>query len=138
MKDKSLHKLAEQLYVQDFLNLEEVAKRIGVNERTIRRWRDKDDWFAKRKAYINKHSNIKQDLFNLSRQTFENIKKDMENGNNINTARLYQMLNLLDAMFKKERTEQILALYKNKEPSASEPKIDFDKLINEEFLKMMR
>lgn len=43
MKDKSLHKVAEQLYVQDFLNLIEVAKRIGVNERTIRRWRDNND-----------------------------------------------------------------------------------------------
>ena len=58
MKDKELHILAERLYVYDFLSIEEVAKRIGVNERTIRRWRDDDDWFAKRCQFIDKHSNI--------------------------------------------------------------------------------
>ena len=52
MKDKSLHKVAEHLYVQDFLNLEETAKRVGVNERTIRRWQGQDNWLEKRRQFI--------------------------------------------------------------------------------------
>ena len=95
MKDKSLHKVAEHLYVYDFLNLVDVAKRIGVNERTIRRWRDNNDWLAKRKDFINQHSNIHDDLYNLTRYTFEKIKEDIENGNNINPGRMSQMINLL-------------------------------------------
>lgn len=137
MKDKDLHTLAEHLYVHDFLSLEEVANRIGVNERTIRRWRNDDDWFAKRRQFIDKHSNIHEDLYNLARSTFEKIKADMENSNNINTGRLNQMINLIEAMFKSHRTEQILGFYKNQQPSEPNIKIDFDELIIEEFLKML-
>ena len=62
MKDKSLHKVAEHLYVQDFLNLEETAKRVGVNERTIRRWQGKNNWLEKRRQFIEQHSHIHEDL----------------------------------------------------------------------------
>ena len=137
MKDKELHILAERLYVYDFLSIEEVAKRIGVNERTIRRWRDDDDWFAKRRQFIDKHSNIHKDLYNLARSTFDKIKADMENGDNINPGRLNQMINLIEAMFKSHKAEQILGFYKNQQPSEPNTEIDFDELLIEEFLKML-
>ena len=137
MKDKELHILAERLYVYDFLSIEEVAKRIGVNERTIRRWRDDDDWFAKRCQFIDKHSNIHKDLYNLARSTFDKIKADMENGDNINSGRLNQMINLIEAMFKSHKTEQILGFYKNQQPSEPNTEIDFDELLIEEFLEML-
>ena len=113
MKDKSLHKVAEHLYVQDFLNLEETAKRVGVNERTIRRWQGKNNWLEKRRQFIEQHSHIHEDLYKLARSTYEIIKEDMKNGDYINPGRLNQLLNLLEAMFKTQKTEQILDLYKN-------------------------
>ena len=103
MKDKSLHKVAEHLYVQDFLNLEETAKRVGVNERTIRRWQGKDNWLEKRRQFIEQHSHIHEDLYKLARSTYEIIKEDMKNGDYINPGRLNQLLNLLEAMFKTQK-----------------------------------
>lgn len=136
MKDKSLHKVAEHLYVYDFLNLIEVAERIGVNERTIRRWRDNDDWHAKRKDFINQHSNIHNDLYNLARYTFEKIKEDMENGNNINPGRMNQMINLFDAMLKSYRTEQLLSKYK-RQHCKQNTEINFNEDTVMNFLKML-
>ena len=103
MKDKSLHKVAEHLYVQDFLNLEETAKRVGVNERTIRRWQGKNNWLEKRRQFIEQHSHIHEDLYKLARSTYEIIKEDMKNGDYINPGRLNQLLNLLEAMFKTQK-----------------------------------
>ena len=136
MKDKSLHKVAEYLYVHDFLNLVEVAKRIGVNERTIRRWRDNDDWLTKRKDFINQHSNVYDDLYGLARYTFEKIKEDMENGNNINHGRMNQMINLFEAMLKSYRAEKLLAKYR-KQHCKQNDEIDFDEDTVMNFLKML-
>ena len=137
MKDKSLHKVAEHLYVQDFLNLEETAKRVGVNERTIRRWQGKNNWLEKRRQFIEQHSHIHEDLYKLARSTYEIIKEDMKNGDYINPGRLNQLLNLLEAMFKTQKTEQILDLYRNQHPSEPNTEIDFDEIITQEFLKML-
>ena len=137
MKDKSLHKVAEHLYVQDFLNLEETAKRVGVNERTIRRWQGKNNWHEKRRQFIEQHSHIHEDLYKLARSTYEIIKEDMKNGDYINPGRLNQLLNLLEAMFKTQKTEQILDLYRNQQPSEPNTEIDFDEIITQEFLKML-
>ena len=128
MKDKSLHKVAEHLYVQDFLNLEETAKRVGVNERTIRRWQGQDNWLEKRRQFIEQHSHIHEDLYKLARSTYEIIKEDMKNGDYINPGRLNQLLNLLEAMFKTQKTEQILDLYRNQQPSEPNTEIDFDEI----------
>lgn len=137
MKDKSLHKVAEHLYVQDFLNLEETAKRVGVNERTIRRWQGKNNWLEKRRQFIEQHSHFHEDLYKLARSTYEIIKEDMKNGDYINPGRLNQLLNLLEAMFKTQKTEQILDLYRNQQPSEPNTEIDFDEIITQEFLKML-
>ena len=46
-------------------------------------------------------------------------------------------MNLLEAMFKTQKTEQILDLYRNQQPSESNTEIDFDEIITQEFLKML-
>ena len=136
MKDKSLHKVAEHLYVHDFLNLVEVAKRIGVNERTIRRWRDNNDWLAKRREFINQHSNIHDDLYGLARYTFKKIKEDLENGKNINPGRMNQMINLFEATLKSYKAEKLLAKYRNQHcKQNTEINFDEDTVVN--FLKML-
>ena len=44
---------AERLYVVEQMLIEDVAQRVGVNERTIRRWKDEFKWDYKRKQYLN-------------------------------------------------------------------------------------
>ena len=40
-------------------------------------------------------------------------------------------------MFKTQKTEQILDLYRNQQPSEPNAEIDFDEIITQEFLKML-
>ena len=61
----------------------------------------------------------------------------MKNGDYINPGRLNQLLNLLETMFKTQKTEQILDLYRNQQPSEPNTEIDFDEIITQEFLKML-
>lgn len=61
----------------------------------------------------------------------------MKNGDYINPGRLNQLLNLLEAMFKTQKTEQILDLYRNQKSSEPNTEIDFDEIITQEFLKML-
>lgn len=76
-------------------------------------------------------------MYKLARSTYEIIKEDMKNGGYINPGRLNQLLNLLEAMFKTQKTEQILDLYRNQKPSEPNTEIDFDEIITQEFLKML-
>ena len=47
-KQEVLMSNAERLYVVDQLTIEEVAHQIGVNERTIRRWKTAHKWDLKK------------------------------------------------------------------------------------------
>ena len=136
MKDKELHILAKQLYVCDFLSLEEVAKRIGVNERTIRRWRKGKDWHAKRRQFIDKHSYVHEDLYQLARRTLDKINEDIDNWKKINSGRLNQLMNIIESMLKSHKTEQMLNMYIKQQHNANE-EINFDKRMIDEFLKTL-
>ncbi len=76
-------------------------------------------------------------MYKLARSTYEIIKEDMKNGDYINPGRLNQLLNLLEAMFKTQKTEQILDLYRNQKPSEPNTEIDFDEIITQEILKIL-
>ena len=136
MKDKELHILAEQLCVCDFLSLEEVAKRIGVNDRTIRRWRKGEDWHAKRRQFIDKHSYIHEDLYQLARRKLDKINEDMDKCNKINAGRLNQLMNIIVSMLKSHKTEQMLNMNRKQQCNAN-TEINFDKRMIDEFLKML-
>ena len=51
-KNEVLLSNAERLYVVDQLTIEEVAQKVGVNERTIRRWKTDHKWDLKKEQYL--------------------------------------------------------------------------------------
>jgi len=59
-KDLELRQRAEELYIIDGLTLEEVAKEVGVSERTIANWSSEEGWREKQKEYRNAVSEIKR------------------------------------------------------------------------------
>ena len=42
---------AERFYVLDRMTVKEVAEQIGVNERTVRRWKKEHNWDVKKDQY---------------------------------------------------------------------------------------
>ena len=52
MKKQTLAQDAFKLYAENFMTLEDIAKQLHLNERTLRRWKKSDDWETKRAEYL--------------------------------------------------------------------------------------
>lgn len=72
---KNSEKTAYLLYVEQGYNHKEIAQKLGVNERTVGRWVEKNNWKSARDAYVNAPTkqigNIKEVISDLTEQTLE-------------------------------------------------------------------
>ncbi len=64
---------AERLYVVDQMTLEEVATQIGVNERTIRRWKNEHKWDLKKEQCVSTKTMFHEELYNFDRKLMTSI-----------------------------------------------------------------
>ena len=60
MKRDKFFNIAEKMYVEQFITEEETARRIGVCDRTIRRWKSLGDWGIKREGFFESKYDIKR------------------------------------------------------------------------------
>ena len=74
---------AERLYVVEQMLIEDVAQRVGVNERTIRRWKDEFKWDYKREQYLNSKQMFHEELYNFARKLMTSIELDLDNNEKI-------------------------------------------------------
>ena len=52
MKKQLLAEFAAKLYIEKLMTLENIAQRLNLNERTLRRWKAADKWDEKRSEYL--------------------------------------------------------------------------------------
>ena len=52
MKKLTLAQDALELYAEKFMPLNEIAKKLKVNEKTLRRWKKTDNWEEKKYRFI--------------------------------------------------------------------------------------
>ena len=52
MKRDKYYDKAEKMYVEQFITEVGVAKRLGISDRTIRRWKADGNWGEKQKEYL--------------------------------------------------------------------------------------
>jgi hypothetical protein len=133
-KKENLSENAERLYVIDRMTINEVADRIGVNERTIRRWKTQYNWENKKKQYLDTKSMFHEDLFNFSRKLMTSIEYDMDNGVKVDPGRMFAFTKTLPLITKIKEYEDAVAKKGTEENKPSEISPDFIKQINEEFL----
>ena len=48
MKKATYYEIAEKMYIGQVITVAGIAKRLGVNERTIKRWKRDGNWTEKR------------------------------------------------------------------------------------------
>ncbi len=126
---------AERLYVVDQLTLEEVAAQIGVNERTIRRWKNEHKWDLRKEQYVQTKTMFHEELYNFARKLMISIEFDIENNNKVDPGRMFAFTKMLPMINKIKEYEDELA---NKPDKAENKGItpDFVKLIETEILGM--
>lgn len=105
MKKDKYYEIAEKMYTEQFITVAGIAKRLGVNERTIKRWKKDGKWSEKRYQYLYKHTISKDDIYVFCKTMLANFNSELKNGNKIGTSRLNVFLNLVEELVKKEQKD---------------------------------
>lgn len=100
MKKNKYFDKAEKMYVEQFITEVGVAKRLGISDRTVRRWKAEGNWGEKRKEYLNKQTLINYDMYQLVRQMLDDFNEDLANDQQIDVSRLNKFLNITEEMVK--------------------------------------
>ena len=95
MKKQLLAESAAKLYIEKLMTLENIAQRLDVNERTLRRWKADDNWDEKRSEYLKSNTTFHEDLYNFGRDLLKSIKTDMDNGEKVEPARMYAVTKIM-------------------------------------------
>lgn len=108
MKRDKYYDKAEKMYVEQFITEVGVAKRLGISDRTIRRWKADGNWGEKRKKYLTKQKFTNYDMYQLVRKMLDDFNEDVANNQQIDTSRLYKFINLTEEMLKPKSKELTL------------------------------
>ena len=100
MKRDKYYDKAEKMYVEQFITEVGVAKRLGISDRTVRRWKADGNWGEKRKEYLNKQTLTNYDMYQLVRQMLDDFNEDLVNNQQIDVSRLNKFLNITEEMVK--------------------------------------
>lgn len=100
MKRDKYYDIAEKMYVEQFITEVGIAKRLGISDRTVRRWKAEGDWGEKRLEFINKQTLTNYDMYQLVRQMLDDFNEDLANNQQIDSSRLNKFLNITEEMVK--------------------------------------
>ena len=117
MKRDKYYDIAETMYVEQFITEVGIAKRLGISDRTVRRWKAEGDWGEKRQEFINKQTLTNYDMYQLVRQMLDDFNEDLANNQQIDSSRLNKFLNITEEMVKpkpKKTDFRRIATLKNK------------------------
>ena len=88
------------MYVEQFITEVGVAKRLGISDRTVRRWKADGNWGEKRKEFLKKQTLTNYDMYELVRQMLNDFNEDLANKQQIDVSRLNKFLNITEKMVK--------------------------------------
>ncbi len=95
MKKQLLAESAAKLYIEKLMTLENIAQKLNVNERTLRRWKSADKWDEKRSEYLKNNTTFHEDLYNFGRLLLDSIMADMNNKEKVEPARMYAVTKIM-------------------------------------------
>ena len=135
MKRDKFFDIAEKMYVEQFITEEEIAKRIGVCDRTIRRWKALGDWGIKRDGFLKANTISKDAMYALAHKMLDDFHSDMDNHLYVDPSRINIFINLTNAVIKKENKQSIS---KEEFLKIAFQVFDIDKEIDLDFQNMMK
>ena len=134
MKRDKFFDIAEKMYVEQFITEEEIARRIGVCDRTIRRWKALGDWGIKRDGFLKANTISKDAMYALAHKMLDDFHQDMDNHLYVDPSRINIFINLTNEVIKKENKQ---SYSKEEFLKIAFQVFDIDKEIDLDFQKMM-
>lgn len=114
-----LVELCKNLYVREQLTYREIARRVQVNGRTVRSWKDRDgNWDREREAFLESKRGMHAELYEFTRELISSIRNDLKNGEKVDQSRLSCIARILPLILKPKDYEETS---KEKEEKATEP-----------------
>ncbi len=133
-KKEVLLENAQRLYVIEQMTIDEVARKMEVNERTIRRWKTEHNWDLKKEQYIKTKQMFHEELYNFARKLMISIEYDMENKEKVDPGRMFAFTKMLPLITKIKEYEDDVSKKGTEDTGSKELSPEFMKTINEEFL----
>jgi NADH/NAD ratio-sensing transcriptional regulator Rex len=135
MKRKQFYDIAERMYVEQFITEEEIARRIGVCDRTIRRWKAMGDWGLKRDGFYKVNTISKDAMYALVRKMLDDFHTDLDNHYSIDPSRLNIFINLTEELLKQKKAsykvEELLKIARKTFNIDEEIKSDYQDMLRE-------
>lgn len=126
---------AQRMFVVEQMTIEEIAVKLEVNEKTIRRWKQRYDWDYKKNNYINSKTMFHEELYNFARKLMTSIESDIDSNERVDPGRMFAFTKMLPLITKiKEYEESVSKKQRDSENKGITP--DFVKLIETEILGM--
>lgn len=134
MKRDKFFDIAEKMYVEQFITEEEIARRIGVCDRTIRRWKALGDWGIKRDGFLKANTISKDAMYVLAKRMIDDFLYETNNNLFVDPSRINIFINLTNEVIKKENKQ---SYSKEEFLKIAFQVFDIDKEIDLDFQKMM-
>ena len=95
MKNYKLKEQAKSLFIKGHMTQEELARKLNISERTIRRWKQAGGWKQLRDDFRQNNISFHQELYLFAKKLILSTRKDIEKGIKIDTGRLFAISKLL-------------------------------------------
>lgn len=95
MKNYKLKEQAKSLFIKGQMTQEELARKLNISERTIRRWKQAGGWKQLRDDFRQNSISFHQELYLFAKKLILSIRRDIEKGIKIDTGRLFAISKLL-------------------------------------------
>ena len=133
-KKEVLLENAQRLYVIEQMTIDEVARKVDVNERTIRRWKTEHNWDLRKEQYIKTKQMFHEELYNFARKLMVSIEYDMDNNEKVDPVRMFAFTKMLPLITKIKEYEDDVSKKGTEDTGSKELSPEFMKAINEAFL----
>lgn len=131
MKKDELYELAKSMYTEQFITEAEIARRLNISDRTVRRWKSDGKWGKRRIEGLNSQTFSNEDIKTLARKMLNDFNSDIDNKHNIDSSRMSMFVNLLDEMVKNKKAD--ISMKELREISTAQKTLEDE--IEEEFNK---
>ena len=134
MKRNEFFDIAEKMYVEQFITEAEIARRIGVCDRTIRRWKALGDWAIKRDGFYKANTISKDAMYALAKRMIDDFLYETNNNLFVDPSRINIFLNLTEEVIKRHNK---LTYTKNEFIKIVRQVFDVDKEMDLDFQNIM-
>lgn len=104
-KKKFYYAEAERLYIEEQMTIEEIADRFHLAVRTVKYWKDGNNWNGKRKKFLGLKQKYLKDFDVFVSNMLFNLSEDQHSGRKTSSGRLYSFARQMDTWLKFKNAE---------------------------------